>query len=76
MSATLKWEPSKRKSQSLPDALKFVLRDKGGVTGERTIFGSENLAYLRGLADAGIEGAQALIDAIDKHEEVELWLEY
>lgn len=76
MSATLKWEPSKRKSQSLPDALKFVLRDKGGVTSERTIFGRGNISYLRGLADAGVEGAQELIDAIDKHEEVELWLEY
>ena len=75
MSANLMWEPAKRKSESLPDALKFVLRDKLGVEG-RVRFGHEQLAYLRGLRDAGIEGAQELIDIIDKYEEVDLWLKY
>lgn len=76
MSANLMWEPAKRKAQSLPDGLKFVLRDKYGWDGNRKIYGPGQLSYLRGLADAGVEGAEELIAAIEKHEEVELWLEY
>lgn len=80
MSATLMWEPKKRKAQSLPDALKFILRDSLGAgmgwQGGRITFNHSNDAYLRGLRDAGIEGAQELLDAIEQHEEVELWLEY
>lgn len=76
MSASLMWEPKRRKSQSLPDALKFVLRDKLGLTSERRTFGHEQLPYLAGLRDANVEGTAELIEIIEKHEEVELWLEY
>ena len=76
MSATLKWEPANRKAQSLPDALKFVLRDKMGIGDGRVCFGDQSMAYLNGLRDAGVEGAQELIDAIVKYGDVEVWLEY
>ena len=78
MSANLMYAPSKRDSKSLPDELKFILRDKrhlfehGGV---RT-FGPTDREYLAGLVDAGVDGAQELIDAIEQYEEVDLWLEY
>lgn len=76
MSANLMWEPANRKAHSLPDALKFVLRDKMGISGERTPMGRDQLNYLSGLRDAGVDGAQTLIEAIDKYEVVEVWLEY
>ena len=75
MSATLMWEPKKRKAKSLPDALKFILRDKHGLDGRET-WGTATIPYLRGLVDGGVDGAQELIAAIEAHAEVELWLEY
>ena len=76
MSANLMWEPAKRKAKSLPDALKFVLRDKCGLNNDRHTYGTEELSYLMGLRDAGIDGAAELIKAIEQHESVEVWLEY
>jgi hypothetical protein len=75
MSANLMWEPAKRPAESLPDALKFVLRDRYGLEHRQT-FGRNQVPYLQGLADANIEGALELLEAIEKHESVELWLEY
>lgn len=34
-----------------------------------------NLEYLRGLRDAEIDGAQELIDAIEKHSSIEISIE-
>lgn len=76
MSSNLMWEPAKRKAKSLPDALKIVLRDKGGLDGGRKIYSRDDLQYLTGLAHAEIDGASELIELIEKHEIVELWLEY
>ena len=76
MSANLCWKPADKDYKTLPDALKFILRDKQGLTSEKDLYGRERLGYLRGLVDAGVEGAQELIDAIVKHEHVEIWLEY
>jgi hypothetical protein len=76
MSANLMWEPAKREAKSLPDELKFVLRDKCGLTSERMKFGEGNIPYLEGLRDAGIKGAEELLEAIEKHGAVEGWLEY
>ena len=76
MSANLMWEPAKRKAKSLPDALKFVLREKLGLGSERREFSHNDDCYLRGLRDGGVEGAQELLDIIEQHEIVEIWLEY
>ena len=78
MSATLKWEPAIRKAHSLPDALKFILRDSCGVSGSESkqMWGREKIPYLTGLVHAKIEGAEELIQAIEKHDEIDLWLEY
>lgn len=61
---------------TLPDALKFVLRDSGQVRDNKAIFAASSLPYLTGLRDAKVEGAQELIDLIEKYEAVELWLQY
>lgn len=75
MSANLYWEPYKKRPKSLPDALRFKLRDGYGVSNE-AIMNASDLAYLQGLRDCSIDGAQELIDAIEKHEAVRVWLEY
>lgn len=75
MSATLYWRPRRPlESKSLDDQLRFIL-NLDGVSGP-VPFGRSNLDYLRGLADAEVKDAQTLIDAIEKHDDVELWLEY
>ena len=70
------WKPNTRSGHDLPDALKFVLRDKMGLMEGERIFDHGNISYLSGLRDAGVEGAQELIDAIEKHDEVVVWLQY
>lgn len=74
MSAKLCWRPKARTRETLPYALQSILREALGES-PRT-FSNKDIPYLTGLRDAKIEGAQELIDAIEKHEEVELWLEY
>ncbi len=75
MSATLYWRPVVvSEGQSLNDQLRFILKLEGRQLPTR--FDHTWLDYLRGLADAGITDAQTIIDAIEKHELIELWLEY
>lgn len=69
MSTTLKWRPIKG-GRSLPYALKRVLADQ-----TLGVWKYSSIEYLRGLRDAKVEGAQELIDALEKHGEVELFLE-
>lgn len=73
MSSTLKWRPLGG-GKALPTALKFAL-DKRGWSYPVTI-GDGELSYLQGLCDAGVEGAETLLAAIEKHGEVELTKEY
>lgn len=65
MTMSLYWEPADRKMYDLPDALKFVLRKRYGFPVHERMDESD-IPYLKGLCDADIEGAQALIDAIEK----------
>lgn len=67
---------------SLPDELRDVLL-KEGTTGEqlaagRTVaFGNSRVRkrWLKGLQDAGVDGAQDLIEELGVTGAVELWLE-
>ena len=71
MSSTLCWEPKHRETKTLPNALKYVLQKKEGLDGVINItMGESDLGYLQGLKDAGIEGAEELITAIEKHNQV------
>lgn len=69
MSSSLEWEPRNRERESLPDELKFVLRKRYGEP-VSSIIDDSDLAYLAGLRDAGIEGAEDLIEAINKYGEI------
>jgi hypothetical protein len=71
MSTHLYWEPSSRKKKSLPTGLKwaFQKRFNGSI---HAMLCTNDIPYLEGLRDAGIEGAQELIDAIDQYECIDL----
>lgn len=73
MSSTLKARPADQ-GRDLPDELKWKLA--GRVDQGDTLFDSHDIPYLRGLADCGIPGAKTLIEMIEKHERVTVWLEY
>ena len=75
MSHTLCCRPKVNKRKTLPGALKIILLKNQSVGYTPGTFATHDLCYLRGLADAEVEGAQELIKLIEKHGEVELWLE-
>lgn len=47
----------------------------GSMRGEEQVVGEEFVAYLEGLHDAGLTAAQDLIDAINTHGRVVIWIE-
>lgn len=69
MSSNLIWEPVDRKTHDLPSELKFALRNRydGHVD---AIMGDNDISYLSGLKDAGVKGADKLIEAIEKYGEI------
>lgn len=71
MSSNLYWRPVQSAKNDLPDSLKFALR-KRFHTLERLPLSYKELGYFQGLLDAGVEGAQEIIDAIEKYEQIEL----
>lgn len=73
MSYNLYWKPvvSKR-HPSLPDALKLVMREEYGTPLHETV-NEDDRGFFRGLAAAKVEGAEEVLDLIDKHGTVELW---
>lgn len=74
MSATLYWYPVvPPKGHALPDQLRFVLQKDRGWEREWKIDVGHR-GYFEGLRDAGIEGAQAVLDALDKHDTIILEL--
>lgn len=75
MSSSLVWEPANRKTHDLPYALKNALQKRYDYP-INTIMDSSNIEYLQGLADAGVEGSDKLIEAIEKHDRIsvkEVW---
>lgn len=69
MSSDLCWAPANRNMKDLSDAIKFVLRKRfsGHVEG---VLSKGDLPYLEGLRDAGIDGAEQLMEAILKYDDV------
>lgn len=57
----------------LPDKLKFILRDKYELDQGPHQLKYENRDYLQGLSDAGIDGAQELLDHMNQNRTVEIW---
>jgi len=75
MSSTLCFRPVTRDAETLPDGLKRALSKKLDGT-SKIIFSANNYEYINGLIDAGVDGADQLLNEIGIHGEVELWLEY
>jgi hypothetical protein len=76
MSGTLMWESTERKSKSLPYALRRVLQKNLLCDASRVTLSKLDIPYLEGLEDADIDGAGELIEAIENHNEVDIWVSY
>jgi hypothetical protein len=80
MSSSLVWQPKIDGGKPLPDALKYALQKRyeglGGKSGGSRTLSHRDIEYLKGLDDAGVKGAKSLIDAIEKHNDIEIWLVY
>lgn len=83
MTTTMYWRPAPKDvppAHDLPDTLKRALANRiwdhdGTLHGESVQIGTQtDLAYLEGLRDAGVDGAQELLTAIRKNGLVELWI--
>ena len=76
MSTNLYWEPKDRKKHNAgkDSALKWALQKRFGYPITKT-FNEYDCSYLQCLADAGIDGAQDLIDSIEKYETIEVFEE-
>lgn len=72
MSSNLCWQPIKQNWRDLPDQLKYVLQKRNEGSLANFIMDRSDIPYLSGLKDAGIKGAETLIDAIEKHYEIEV----
>ena len=81
MSSSLMWRPIATDANHLPKELKFVISRRlwdtdGSIGGGEASMNMSDLSYLEGLNDAGVKGANELIDAIRKHGTVILWHEH
>lgn len=84
MSSSLHFRVLPADKPALSDAIKRLLARKywhhdGSISGDPVQLSTQDIEYLGGLADAGDKevsaDAKKLIDAITKHDEVELyWL--
>lgn len=73
MSQDLYYRPISKKSISVGDfQLRNIIEKKFGY---RAVISYISIPYLEALQDAGIEGADELIEAIRKHDEIEIYIE-
>ncbi len=79
MSQTLYWQPRVEAKQILSDTLKHVLLNGSfgfqGASPTRRLVRRSERGYFQALADAKVDGAQAIFDALDEHDTIELWVE-
>ena len=73
MSQNLYYSPPAKRI-SLPDALKYAIRDRRFSSSEPTSVDASDIQYFEGLADAGIDGAREVIEAIEKYNSITLYL--
>lgn len=82
MSSNLLWAPVVLQNENvLPYQLKRVISRKlwdtdGSCGSGKAVMTTDDLPYCLGLLHAGVEGAQELIDALEKHGAIELWHEH
>jgi len=77
MSSTLYYKPIIEKEYKyFSDHIKWMMQKKFDVpwvTG--VILSKHDIVYFSGLVDAGVEGAQKVIDAINKYGTIKIWEE-
>ncbi len=74
MTTTLVWQVKPKSNyRSLPFQLRQVLEKRYKKFPK--VVSAADIDYLSGLRDAGIEGAQELIELIDEYEEIEINIE-
>ena len=80
MSTTAYWKPVvPQRGPILSDEIKCKIARRyldhdGSLCGSIEL-DSSALGWLEGLRDGGVKDAQTLIDAIEKHDEIEVWLD-
>lgn len=82
MSSSMYWRPAPKErppARPLSDDLKYRLARRlwdhdGSVGGDEVELGKEDLPYLEGLADGGVDGADDLVAAIHDHGRVLVWI--
>jgi hypothetical protein len=72
MGSSLVWHTIP-KGKDLPTGLKWIIEKRYQLP---WTFDQSDIKYLEGLRDSGIEGADQLIEAIEKYEEIVVKLEY
>jgi hypothetical protein len=82
MSASMLWRPVNPKpdGEYVEDAFRQAIAKRlwGGDASSSTQpheLDASDLPYLNGLRDGGVKGAQVIIDAIQKHGSIEIWIE-
>lgn len=79
MSSSMNWEiVDKRPCKSLPTPLKFAFRKRFGEAFdvELSQINNEDLAWIEGLRDAEVDGADKLCKLIEKHGRIRVWESY
>ncbi len=83
VTTTMYWRPAPKDvppGHGLPDSLKRIIADRlwnhdGTLHAETAQLGTQSdLAYLEGLRDAGVDGADELLSAIRNHGLIEVWI--
>jgi hypothetical protein len=82
MSSDLYWRPAPEPPAdppTLPEGLKKIIAQRfwghdGSLNGQPVMVDRSSIDYFSGLADADVDGAQDVIDAILKHGRIELWI--
>lgn len=76
MSASLYWRPDGPPTgYALPDQLRMLL-ERRYSSGEMHLTESEWGGYFKGLCDAGVPGAKAVVDALAEHRSIVLEWRY
>ena len=73
MSCTLMWRPVKPGRSIGDHALREAIREEYSSFPVR--LSAADGPFFRGLRAAGVEGASAVLDLIEKHDEIELYTE-
>lgn len=76
MSASLYWMPVEKEGAVLSDALRLALQGRYSLPSGDARLDYEDTSYLKGLLDAGIADAQVLVEAIQQHSSIILFLRY